>query len=577
MKKQFFVVIILYFLTISSHAQLDFSTHKKFTKADSLRGTLSPLRSCYDVLMYDLDIKIDIDNKFISGSNTIKFLATENFQTLQVDLFSNIKIEKVLYHDKELNYSRLFNAVFITFPDSIQKESVQFIKIIYSGNPQVSKNPPWDGGFVWSKDKDGNPFIGVCSQGTGASLWYPCKDHQSDEPDEMLIRVSIPDGLDEISNGRLKRVTHSEAGFTKFEWYVSYPINNYDVTLNIAKYKHFKDVYKNKDFKDSLTLDYFVLPANYEKAQKQFEQVKPMMDAYYHYFGEYPFVNDGYKLVEAPYLGMEHQSCIAYGNKYKNGYLGYDRSGAGYKFDYIIIHESAHEWWGNSITTNDIADMWIHEGFGTYAEALYIEYLYGHDAYLEYINTEKKSVTNDEPIIGKYGVNNEGSGDMYYKGALLLHTIRNIIDDDDKFFGILIDIQNTYKYQCVTSSEIENFISEKSEIDLSSVFDIYLRNKTIPTLEIILYQDFMDLKANYYFSFKNYQTNEEDKKLERSHFSMPVKITSEKYKYETINPTTDGQQMINLRGMHPEDFKIATDLYYIDTHIFIEPGAGEEH
>ncbi len=569
---KYFFTVILISIAFSGISQLDFTSNKKFTKADSLRGTLSPFRSCYDVLMYDLDIKVDIQNKFISGSNTIKFLATQNFRTLQVDLFSNMKIEKIIYHDKELIYSRLYNAVFITFPDVIANESVQFLKIVYSGNPQVAKNPPWDGGFTWSKDKEENPFVGVSCQGTGASLWYPCKDHQSDEPNEMLIRVAVPDGLDEVSNGRLKRKTHLDDGYTKYEWYVSYPINNYDVTVNIAKYKHFKDVYKNKEYKDSLTLDYYVLPSNFEKAEKQFAQVKPMMDAYYYYFGEFPFINDGYKLVEAPYLGMEHQSCIAYGNKYKNGYLGYDRSGTGYKFDYIIIHESAHEWWGNSVTTTDIADMWIHEGLGTYSEALYIEYLYGHDAYLEYINAEKKAVSNDEPIIGKYNVNDEGSGDMYYKGALLLHTIRSIIDDDKKFFGILKDIQTNYKYQCITSAEIENFFTQQSGINLAPVFDVYLRNKNIPTLEIILWQDFMDLKANYYFSFKNRQTGEEDKRLERSHFSMPVKVTSEKYKYIEIVPTTDGQQTINLRGMHPEDFKIATDLYYIDTHIFIEDG-----
>ena len=391
----------------------------------------------------------------------------------------------------------------------------------------------------------------------------------------MLIRVAVPDGLDEVSNGRLKRTTHLEDNYTKYEWYVSYPINNYDVTINIAKYKHFSDVYKNSEYPDSLSLDYYVLPDNYEKAIKQFAQVKPMMDAYYYYFGEYPFVNDGYKLVEAPYLGMEHQSCIAYGNKYKNGYLGYDRSGAGYKFDYIIIHESAHEWWGNSITTNDIADMWIHEGFGTYCEALYVEYLYGHDAYLDYINSEKKFVSNEEPIIGKYGINNEGSSDMYPKGALLLHTIRSIIDDDKKFFSILYGIQNTFKYKCITSVDIENYITEQSGINLKPIFDIYLRNTIIPTLEIIIFKDFLDVKANYYFTFKNPKTNEEDKKLERSHFSMLIKVTVDKDKYEFIFPNTDGQQTINLKDMHPEDFKIATDLFYIDTHIYIEHGAGE--
>ena len=560
-----------------SNAQIQFSGNKKFTKADSLRGTLSIYRSCYDVLMYDLDIKVEIDNKFISGSNTIKFLANQSFRTLQIDLFSNMKIEKVLFMEKDLVFSRSHNAVFVTFPSDIPKASTQTIKVLYSGNPQVAKNPPWDGGFSWTKDKEGNPFVGVSCQGTGASLWYPCKDHQSDEPNEMLIRVAVPDGFDEVSNGRLKRTVHLDDGYTKFEWYVSNPINNYDVTLNIAKYKHFSGVYKNKNYKDSLTLDYYVIPSNFEKAEKQFEQVKPMLDAYYYYFGEYPFVEDGYKLVEAPYLGMEHQSCIAYGNKYKNGYLGFDMSGAGFKFDYIIIHESAHEWWGNSITTNDIADMWIHEGFGTYSEALYIEYLYGHDAYLEYINAEKKHLSNDVPIIGNYNVNNEGSGDMYPKGALLIHTIRSIIDDDKKFFQILSGIQKKFQHQCVNSTEIENYFSEQSEINMNPIFNLYLRNVPIPTLEVIIYRDFLDLKANYYFSFKNSRTNENDKLLEHSHFSMPVKITSEKNKYVIVFPDTDGQQTINLKDMHPEDFKVATELFYIDSHVIIEKGAEEEH
>ncbi len=572
MKKIILSSLFLFFCA-TSFAQLDFGLHKKFSKADSLRGTLSPLRSCYDVLRYDLDIKVDIDKKFISGSNTIKFVAKSNFKKLQIDLFANMKIDKIEFKDLKLKYTRLYNAVFVEFPDTMAKETVSFLKIYYSGNPQVAKNAPWDGGFSWSKDKDENPFVGVSCQGTGASLWWPCKDHQSDEPDEMLIRVTVPAGLTEVSNGRLKRKTILNDGSEKYEWYVSYPINNYDVTLNIAKYKHLSDIYLNSSYKDSLTLDYYVLAYNYEKAEKQFAQVKPMMNAYYNYFGQYPFIRDGYKLVEAPYLGMEHQSCVAYGNKYKNGYLGYDRSGAGYSFDYIIIHESAHEWWGNAITTNDIADMWIHEGFGTYAEALYIEYLYGHSAYLEYINSEKKQVSNDEPIIGKYKVNNEGSGDMYPKGALLLHTIRSIIDDDNKFFEIIKGIQETFAYQTINSKDIEDYISEKSGINFSTVFDIYLRHTAIPTLYVTLYKDFMDWKAEYYFGFKK-SDSDFDEELNRSEFTMPVKVTTEKNKYNFISPIAGKQQAINLFDLKPEDFKIATDLFFIEQNIFIEGNDG---
>ena len=560
--KLFFLLMLIY---SSFFAQLDFESKVKFTKADTLRGTLSPFRTCYDVLSYDLDVKVDIDNKSISGSNTIKLKAITNFKTLQVDLFENMKIDKIEFKDLELKYTRLYNAVFVEFPDSIAKGVVQFLKISYSGKPQPAKNAPWDGGFTWSNDKEGNPFVGVSCQGTGASLWWPCKDHQSDEPDEMLIRISVPTGLTEVSNGRLKKQTDLQNGFTKFEWYVSYPINNYDVTLNIAKYKHFSDFYFNPNYTDTLTLDYFVLPFNYEKAQTQFLQVKSMLNCYYNYFGEYPFIRDGYKLVEAPYLGMEHQSCVAYGNKYKNGYLGYDRSRTGYKFDYIIIHESAHEWWGNSITTNDLADMWIHEGFGTYSEALYIECLYGHEAYMEYINSEKESVSNDSPICGKYNLNNEGSGDMYPKGALLIHTIRSIINDDKLFFEILMGIQTTFKYQTVNSSDIENYISQKSGYDFSKIFKVYLHSKSIPILNIKLYKDFMDTKAIYSYSFKNNSLT--SNLYEYRGFAMPIKITVEKNKFSFIKPIVGKELVINLFDMKPEDFKVATDLFYIDLEI----------
>ncbi len=562
--KRIRLALLLLFIVPNTFAQLDFLLGKKFTAADTLRGALSKFRSCYDVLMYDLDVKVDIENKFISGSNTIKFLAVNDFQKLQIDLFANMKIEKIESNNQDLKYTRRFNAVFVEFPDTVKKESVRFLKIYYSGNPQPAKHAPWDGGFSWDKADDGSPFIGVSCQGTGASLWWPCKDHQSDEPVEMLIRVTVPPGLMDVSNGRLKRTTVLPDGWTKYEWYVSYPINNYDVTLNIAKYKHFSDAYFNPSYKDTLTLNYYVLPENYDKAVKQFAQVKPMLGCYYKYLGEYPFVRDGYKLVEAPYLGMEHQSCVAYGNKYKNGYLGYEMSGTGYKFDYIIIHESAHEWWGNSITTNDLADMWIHEGFGTYAEALYIECLYGHDAYLEYINSEKKKVENDEPITGKYDLNNEGSGDMYPKGALLLHTLRNIINDDQKFFEIIKGIQDTFKYKTVDSYDIEKYISKKSGIDFSDIFELYLKSSAIPKLSLRIAANPWDLKVTFRYTLGGLSAFKEEEYQEKQpFFTMPVKVTLKKDEYGFIYPTTEWQT-ITIRDMKPADFKVATDLFYID-------------
>lgn len=481
--KKYSLIILFILLFQSGFSQANVKENKKFSKADTLRGSLSAERVCYDVLSYDLDVKIDVDSQFISGSNIITFVAEQDFKKLQIDLFANMKIERIDFNARELNYTREFNAVFIEFPDTIKKGTVASFKVYYSGHPQAAKHAPWDGGFSWKTDPDSVPWIGVSCQEIGASLWWPCKDHQSDEPENMYIRVTVPPNLMDVSNGRLIHTTILPDGWTKYEWYVSYPINNYDVTVNIARYKHFTDSYINSAYKDTLTLDYFVLPVNYEKAKQHFEQVKPMMDCYYKLFGEYPFLKDGYKLVETPYLGMEHQSCVSYGNKYLTGYLGKDISGEGYPFDYIIIHESAHEWWGNNITTKDISDMWVHEGFATYTEALYVECLYGHEAYLKYVNSEKKSVNNREPIIGKYGLNNKGSDDMYPKGALLLHTIREIINNDSLFFEIIKGIQEKFRYQTINSSDIEKYISEKSGIDLTKTFDTYLRGTGQPIAE----------------------------------------------------------------------------------------------
>lgn len=553
-------VYILLFLTINiCNAQ-----EEVFTKADTLRGELSELRSCYDVLSYHLDVTVDIENHFISGSNQIYFNAVNNFNRMQIDLFANMNIEKILFNEKELSYAREFNAVFIQFPETIKKASKQSIVIYYSGKPIAAKKAPWDGGFIWKKDTDENPWIGVACQEKGASSWWPCKDHQSDEPKNMDIKITIPSNLVAVSNGRLLKKTVLNKHQTQYHWHVSYPINNYNVTLNIGKFSHVSDVYVNPNFKDTLTLDYYVLPQNVDTALKHFKQVKPMMDCYYRLFGEYPFVKDGYKLVETPYLGMEHQSCISYGNKFKNGYLGRDLSGTGYVFDYIIIHETAHEWWGNKITTNDIADMWIHEGFGTYAEALYVECLYGYEAYLKYINSEKKGVNNDAPIIGKYNLNNKGSGDMYPKGALLIHTIRSIMNNDKLFFETLYAMQDSFAYKTINSSDVELLFSKKAEKDLSGIFDTYLRSDSIPLLEINVTPDSNNLKIEYRFASD--AKSEFKKTNHQKSFSMPVKVTFKTDDYQFIHPTTLWKTM-TIYNMKPEDFKIAEDLFYLNANV----------
>ena len=460
---------------------------QEFTYSDSLRGNLSEFRSCYDVFYYDLNVTVDDhQKKLINSSNTIHAIAISSFQKIQIDLFESLKIHSIEFEEKILEFERIHNAVFVNFPRVINvNEKINF-KVIYSGKPRVAVNPPWDGGFSWEKDKNGNSWIGVSCQGLGASSWWPCKDHQSDEPDSMNITSTVRYPLQVISNGKKKsdKTFFSEklqSKANKSSWFVSYPINNYNVTLCVGDYKYFNDFHVNNY--DTLELDYYVLKYNYNKAKDHFRQVKPMLECFEKYFGPYPFYKDGYTLIETPYLGMEHQSAIAYGNNYLPGYNGNRQFISGLDFDYIIIHETGHEWWGNSITTNDIADMWIHEGFCTYSEVLYVECIYGYDIMLEYVNNQKRSVRNDKPIIGPYNVNKKGSNDMYQKGSLMLHTLRSLIDNDSLWFSIIKGISEEFKYQIVDGAEIINYINEKVDLDLFYFFQQYLYKSEIPTFE----------------------------------------------------------------------------------------------
>lgn len=470
---------LLLLLHSVSYAQNDI-----FSRADTLRGTLSTARSSYDINYYHLDISIDVNNQSIQGSNLFRFTAITDIKKLQFDLFENLKIDKIIYRGQELSYKREFNAVFIDFPDNIQKGSTDEFTVFYSGKPLIARTPPWDGGFTFSKDSQGKPWISVSCQGLGASSWWPNKDHQSDEVDSMLISITVPKGLMNVSNGRLRSVKDTEDQQTRYDWFVSTPINNYNVSLNIADYVHFKDSYQGE--RGDLSLDYYVLRENREKAEKQFSaNVKPMLKVFENWFGPYPFYRDGYKLIETPYLGMEHQSAIAYGNKYKNGYLGRDLSESGYglKWDYIIVHESGHEWFGNNITSKDIADMWIHEGFTMYSEVLYVESRDGKAAGVKYLKGIRKNIRNDKPIIGPYGVNTEGSGDMYYKGANLVHMIRTIIDNDQKWREVLRGLNSTFGLKTTSTEEVLNFINSAAEKDFGKIFDQYLRFADLPVLE----------------------------------------------------------------------------------------------
>jgi len=546
MKKLFSLVLAFGFLHNCLHAQL-LEEKKKFTRADTLRGTLTPLRTCYDINYYHLDVKFDIDKKSISGSNLFKFTATQDFTRLQFDLFANLKVEKVIYKGQEIPFKRKFNAVFVTFPKTIAKGSRDEFTVYYSGNPTIAKNAPWDGGISYAKDSLGKPWVATTCEGLGASVWWPNKDHLSDEVDSMMISVSVPAGLKDVSNGRLRKVTDLNNGYTRFDWFVTNPINNYDVTANIGDYTEFKDTYDGE--KGKLDLDFWVLPQDLEKAKVQFAaNVKPMLASHEHWFGPYPFYEDSYKLVQTPHLGMEHQSAVAYGNHFLNGYLGGDMSGTGWgsKWDYIIIHESGHEWFGNSITAKDLADMWIHESFTCYSEGLFVESQFGKQAGQEYIYGLRQGIENKSPIVGVYGVNKEGAEDMYPKGAVLLNMVRTIINDDAKWRDILRGLNKTFYHQTVTYADITGYISKQAGIDLSPVFDQYLHYKGLPTLQFT----WQDGKP-----YCKWIADAKD-------FNMPVKVRLNGGEYKFITPTTTAKA-VELPGATQDNLETDAFDFYI--------------
>lgn len=459
-------------------------SEKQLLRQTSLRGSITPERAWWDLKHYHLSVSLDPKNKSLSGSNVVSFTAIEAGDKLQIDLQEPLKITRVSYENRELQFKREGNVYWITFPNKIEKGAKHKILIEYGGTPVESKNPPWSGGVSWKKDDKDNDFIATACQGIGASIWWPCKDHGYDEPDNgMKISVTVPENLTAVSNGRLKKTESNTEGKTKtFHWEVTQPINNYCVNLNIGNYVNFSE--KVMGEAGELDLDYWVLKSDREKAAMQFVEAPRVIKAFEYWFGKYPFYEDSYKLVQVPYLGMEHQSSVTYGNGFKNGYRGRDLSGTGVgmKFDFIIVHESGHEWFGNNISMKDAADMWIHESFTNYSENLFVEYFFTQKEAEDYVIGCRKNVRNDTPIIGTYNQNKSGSGDMYYKGGNMLHTIRHMIDNDIKWRSILRGLNSTFYHKTVTTQQIEDYISKESGIDLSKVFDQYLRTTKIPKL-----------------------------------------------------------------------------------------------
>lgn len=535
------VIIVLLPALTNLQAQGLLSKKTNFTRQDTLRGSITPERAWWDLTYYHLDVKVDPDKKFISGKNTVQYKVLESESVMQIDLQPPMVITKIIQNGKELQVKDDGNAHFITLNDKQNIGEINSLDVYFEGHPKEAVNAPWDGGFSWKRDDNGNHFIATSNQGLGASVWWPNKDHMYDEVDSMLISVNVPKDLINVSNGRLRSI--EQFGDTKtYHWVVKSPINNYGVNINIGDYVNFSETYDGEN--GWLDMNYYVLRYNLEKAKQHFKDAPKMMKAFEHWFGPFPFYKDSFKLVEVPYLGMEHQSSVTYGNKYLKGYLGRDRSNTGWglMFDYIIIHEAGHEWFANNITVKDVADLWVQEAFTCYSESLFLDYYHGKKAASEYVIGLRRGIRNDEPLIGTYNVNKEGSSDMYDKGANILHTLRQLIEDDEKWRQILRGLNKTFYHQTVTSEQIETYISEQSGIDLTAFFNQYLRTTLMPTLEYKI--------ENKALTYR--WTNIVD------HFDMPIVIKFGD-KIQWIFPNSEWKT-INLEGSY---FEVDPNFYIL--------------
>ena len=510
------------------------------TRADLLRGEYGRYRANNDLLSYRLDIRVDPDRKFLSGTNTIRFKMLADDTRIQLDLYDNLAIDEIRLGGTALEYERELNSFFVKFPSTLKAGKTYAIDVRYSGSPREQGR---FGGIAFRKDPDGRHWINTACEGEGASIWWPNKDQWRDEVEEMELRVAVPNDLVDVSNGKFVGKTDLGDGYTRWDWHIQYPINNYNVSLNIGNYTHFADRLGD------LPLDFYVLPGSLEKAKVQFAQAKPMIEAFERFFGEYPFRKDGYKLIEAPYSGMEHQSAVTYGNHFANGYLEKDWTGVGIstKFDFIIIHESGHEWFGNAISAADISDMWIHEGWTTYLEDLYVEHMFGREDALKYINGYKSKVRNREPVITQRGIHRSPSQDMYFKGALFLHTLRSVVDDDERWWKLLRDLFQQFKYQNIMTEDLVQFFNARLGRTLTPLFDQYLRRAALPTLELA-------------FNEKDGTVAYRWDAAERA-FSMPIKV-GKRTAWQTIVPTTDWAIMRS--PVAKDEFEVATDLFYVN-------------
>jgi aminopeptidase N len=542
-----FVVVVGGFGVMRAGAQAAKTPVYGPTKDDLLRGGYGPYRANNDLLFYHLKLRVDPEKKTIAGTNVVRFRMLEAGQKIQIELTPELTLSSITFEGKALTYTREERTLFVEFPRLLKRGEVNEVVVAYSGQPVTQGR---FGCFSFDKDKEGKPWITTACEGEGASVWWPNKDQWRDEPqDGMEIDVAVPNGLMDVSNGRFVGSKDLGDGYTEWQWRVHYPINNYDVALNIGEYQHWDGVHVNKDSGEKTTLDYYALPEDLVKAKAQFAQVSEMLDAYEHYFGEYPFDEDGYKLIEVPYAGMEHQTAVAYGNHFENGYYGRDWTGVGIspKFDFIIIHESGHEWFGNSITAADRSDMWIHEGWTTYMEGLYVEYRWGKADGIKYLNGLKPKIRNRQSIITERSTNTEPTEDQYFKGALMLNTLRSVIDDDATWFADIHDFYQEFKYKTIMTEDVVAWWNKRTGMELTPFFDEYLRHAALPVL---------DLRFDRMKGTVAYRWNAEDRG-----FAMPIKIGERDHLMLVKPVTTEWQTMPWTKD--PDTLDVPMDLYYM--------------
>lgn len=510
---------------------------------DSLRGILSPERECYDVFHYDLRVKFDIKNKSLKGSNTIYFRTTAATDCIQLDLFANMFLDSIVYGAVRLKARRILGTFYINFPRILNANESAHITVYYHGSPTKAIKPPWQGGIVWQNDHNHNPWVGMACEGLGASSWWPCKDHMSDKPDSVRCIYEVPKGLDCIGNGTFGGKRKTKNGYNAFEWSLHYPVSPYNITFNIGVYTQFQIAHKYEQ--DSIAMDFYVLPYHLNKAKAHFKQVDTIVSVLEKFFGKYPFPKDGYALVESHYPGMEHQSAIAYGNGFKNGYLN---------TDFIILHETAHEWWGNHIAVDDMADMWIQEAFATYSEWLYYEHLYGKNYVVPYAAYQRKMIENKSPLLGLREVNYPSLDniDIYYKGAWMLHTIRNMVANDSVWFGTLKAIQNTFSMKTINTSLLLEFMESKLNTPIAGVMNYYLKTSSIPVFEYeILPMDGEAYNLRYHWVVEDWAT-----------FEMPVKLfLNQKIKFLKVSTAW---QTMQLNSVEASNIRFPEEDYLVE-------------